>query len=96
MKFLYKMVEKGSLRRWHLTKDLNHMDIWRKHIPCRGTRECRGAQVDAAMWLGVSEKEDSEVNGDWRWSRTHSVGSEAITRTFTFTNSERECHQKLL
>lgn len=43
------------------------------------------------MWLGVSEKEDSEVNGDWRWSRIYSVGFEVIIRIFIFINSEREC-----
>lgn len=58
--FLYKMVEKASLRRWHLSKDPNHVDIWRRG---RDTRKYEVPKVEAATWRGVSE-EDREGSGD--------------------------------
>lgn len=64
LRFLYKVAEKASLRRWHLSEDPNHVEIRRRG---RGTRECKvEARGDGDIGQGGKR--------GWRWSRTHGTG----------------------
>lgn len=52
-----------------MSKDLNHMGVWGKHTPGRGTKEGRGPRVGAATWLRAREEEDGLEVGQNTWCR---------------------------
>lgn len=79
-----------SLTRWRPSEELTHVEIWRRGS---GSREVKAPQWKQPGGWTEGEKEDREVNGEWR---SHIVWDlEALTSTLDFARSEMRYRGKL-